>query len=601
MYRALLQQGQKHNIFLFISMLLLFIALVLAWHGQSNIQSFQDYHQQLAKKSVTSAAHEITLLIYSLRHSVDLFVKQEEGLLEAIYKKPYNNQEIIQELTDKIKRYFPNHVAFTLADIHGEPLLACLDHNTGQTCAADVEDLLHFGVSNQCQTDIKSFAQQTGSHQIYIHQSPNKKEDYHFDIMTLFKQGNEIKGVFFISFNLSALISILEYNQTLGHHLLLVKPETKDKILLELSAEGMPLLQQQAKNSQSFWQGFDWQKAAVLARYPVENTLWHMVDVVEPALFKQQTYRIILNKLFIFSGFAFFSGLFFWLLKRETCRRNQVEKQLQRSLSDLKHEREAEKALMLAKEEAERQRYEAEKNNQYKSLFLANMSHELRTPLSAILGYSELLVEDAKKLDLPDFSADLAKIYVAGQRLLQLVDDTLDLAKIEAGKMSFHLETVRIASMVQNIRFSFKPKCQKNNNEFKIEDDSGVEFIQSDVMKLRQILLNLLNNANKFTHDGTIILQMRPCTKDGIHWLCFSVQDNGIGIKSEDLPQLFQPFKKWDDSFNRNYGGTGLGLVITKKLTEGLNGRLEADSVYGKGSVFSVYLPLVTSGEKIKH
>lgn len=258
-----------------------------------------------------------------------------------------------------------------------------------------------------------------------------------------------------------------------------------------------------------------------------------------------------------------------------------------------------------AEEELVRARDAAEVANRTKSLFLTNMSHELRTPLNAIIGYSEMLQEEAQDLGQDEFVPDLVKINGAGKHLLGLINDILDLSKIEAGKMDLYLETFDVGEMVQDVTTTILPLVMKKNNSLNVvcpaaigETRAGLAGpMRADLTKVRQILFNLLSNASKFTEEGEITLtverqrQPSPAGKPE-EWVRFSVTDSGIGMTPEQLARLFQPFQQADNSTTRKYGGTGLGLVLTRLLCEMMGGEVSVASEMGVGSTFTVRLPV---------
>jgi len=246
----------------------------------------------------------------------------------------------------------------------------------------------------------------------------------------------------------------------------------------------------------------------------------------------------------------------------------------------------------IAEQTVQRARDEAEDANRTKSEFLANMSHELRTPMNAIIGYSEMLEEDALEQELDDFVPDLQKVQKAGKHLLSLINDVLDLSKIEAGRMDLFLETFDIAEMLADVRNTVAPLVENNQNTLEVICDPTIGEMHSDLVKVRQSLINLLSNACKFTEAGVITLSAAPADLDGCAGICFTVSDSGIGMTEEQLKRIFEAFGQADSSTTRRYGGTGLGLTITQSFANLLGGRVEVTSQPGAGSSFSLILPV---------
>jgi signal transduction histidine kinase/CheY-like chemotaxis protein len=233
----------------------------------------------------------------------------------------------------------------------------------------------------------------------------------------------------------------------------------------------------------------------------------------------------------------------------------------------------------------------AEQANRTKSAFLANMSHELRTPLNAIIGYSEMLQEEAEDTGNTEAVPDLKKIHGAGKHLLALINDILDLSKIEAGKMELFLETFEVRTLVDEVRATIHPLIEKNGNVLELDCPADVNGMHADVTRVRQILFNLLSNASKFTEGGTVRLEVRREDASDGDTIVFRVTDTGIGMTDEQLGKLFQAFSQADVSTSRKYGGTGLGLVICRRFAQMMGGDVSVASTYGQGSVFTVHLP----------
>src|ERR1700730_18122354 len=234
--------------------------------------------------------------------------------------------------------------------------------------------------------------------------------------------------------------------------------------------------------------------------------------------------------------------------------------------------------------------------SQHKSQFLANMSHELRTPLNAIIGVSEMLREDAEaaKQDLEP----LDRVLSAGRHLLALINDILDLSKIEAGRMELHLETFPLAPLIQGVAKTIEPLAAKNGNQVAVHCDGELGTMHADQMRLRQALLNLMSNANKFTDHGTISIDARQGQENGRDWIMIAVTDTGIGMTPDQMGKLFQEFAQASASTASKYGGTGLGLAISKRFCQMMGGDITVASEPGRGSTFTIRLPRIVDAPK---
>jgi hypothetical protein len=262
-----------------------------------------------------------------------------------------------------------------------------------------------------------------------------------------------------------------------------------------------------------------------------------------------------------------------------------VERELQLQLRQELEEAEAREREL---EEAKRA---ADAANRTKSTFLANMSHELRTPLNAIIGYSELVQEELEEIQVNHLTSDLQKITAAGKHLLALINDILDLSKIEAGKFELLLEPFDLGGAIEEVVATIQPLLGANHNALELRRDEDLGVMTTDLVRVRQCLFNLLSNACKFTEHGTIVLEVRRERGAEREEVEIRVTDSGIGMSQEQMANLFQPFTQLDASSTRKYGGTGLGLSITKRYCELMGGTVKVESEPGKGCTFTMRLP----------
>ncbi len=308
---------------------------------------------------------------------------------------------------------------------------------------------------------------------------------------------------------------------------------------------------------------------------------------IRPGLHQRLGFRLGLVALLIASAGTGYALRMRGLRARQTELQRLVDERTRSLVAEIQRAEEL-------RRQAEAALREAAEANRAKSRFLANMSHELRTPLNAILGYAELLVEEPEVASSPGALEDVAKIRAAGGHLLQLIGDLLDLSKVEAGRMEVVSEAVGVAEVVEEVARTVRPLVEANRNRFVVTVGPDAGRMTADPLRLRQVLFNLLSNAGKFTEDGTVELGARRESRREGEVVVFRVSDTGIGMSAEQLERVFTPFVQGDASLTRRFGGTGLGLALSRHLARLMGGRISVTSAEGEGTTFLVELPAVS-------
>jgi len=324
-------------------------------------------------------------------------------------------------------------------------------------------------------------------------------------------------------------------------------------------------------------------------RTALEKNIRHQVsDMAQQSLYEAHQQVVLMGGFAVIVSIGIISLVIYRIITRE----NALTEALNalREGNELLETRVAERTADL-----QSARDAALEASQTKSRFLANMSHELRTPLNAIIGYSDMLREDCQDMEPEEVVTDLDKINTSGRHLLELINDILDISKIEAGKLQIDLEYFNLRSLVQDVMDTMQPLIEKNRNTFQLQYQVQAEDMYADPMRVRQILLNLLSNAAKFTHQGQVTLEVLQLQAENRQWLIFSVTDTGIGISKEHQTKLFKPFSQVDASTTRKYGGTGLGLVISLRFCQLMGGNITVESEPGRGCRCVVRLPLLVT------
>ena len=304
----------------------------------------------------------------------------------------------------------------------------------------------------------------------------------------------------------------------------------------------------------------------------------------------QNSYSYAKSAVFVLGGGALLLGIFVAVF---VVRLTESQAQdVYDAMTSLKESRdEMEQRVIERTEQLSVARDQALASNKAKDMFVANMSHELRTPINVIVGYSEMLEEVAEEEKIENIIPDLKKIQAAAKHQLDLINSILDISKMEEGKLEIHPIEFDVEKLVSEVEASIKPLMAKNKNTYKVYCMYGIGMMFSDNMRIRQILLNLISNAAKFTEKGLITLNINKDTNN--NEIMFEVKDTGVGIPDVYIKDLFEKFTQEDNSTTRKYGGTGLGLSISKQLSHLLNGDITVESEKGKGSTFTLKLPVV--------
>ena len=512
-------------------------ALVLLWSASTRQQEYIDNQHNLAENSVIGAASQITQKVVDLRQAIKLFAQRDAKRLKYVVENP-NDLEAYDKLVRDVKAEFPSAVAVTIANSNGEPYL---------------EDFDGF-ILDVCRRDIKKFSGSRHAPDIFVHPNPLA---YHFDIMAKVNIGLNEQTIFFVSFSPDIISQILNNSELYTHKLLLLKKDSQG--LIEITSRGARNLlpADRLRISEDEMQ-------KIIHSQAVANTDWELVDIPVNDFLSRHQEEIWSNTYAIIALLVMFSGLLLFLLGR------------------------AEKNAKIKTESAIRDKVAAEYANRAKSDFLANMSHEIRTPLTSIIGYGETLLRSDQSMEERIDSVNT--IISSGEHLLNLINDILDVSKIEAGKLQIEQikeSPFRLLSEVNNI---IAVQAKRKRLEFSIHYEFPLpQYFYSDYVRIKQILLNLCSNAIKFTEYGHVKITVHyESDTDRLH---FVVEDTGIGLTKDSQEKIFESFTQADASITRKYGGTGLGLTLSKKLAALLGGDIMLKSESSVGSTFTFYVP----------
>lgn len=527
----------KYNTVLLVMVVLLITGVVLVWSAASREKEFLESQRNMVESSVNGVAHQISIKITDLRQSIKLFALKEQELLREVVEN-FDNLDAYDKLVTITKDEFPNAVAITIADQLGEPY---------------IEDFDGF-ILDICLKDIKTFSGMRHPPEVFIHPNPLA---YHFDIMVKVDIGLGEQTIFFVSFSPELISSILNNGELYSHKLMLIKEDSDN--LVEVTSKGSRdhLSIDKIRLTEE-------EHNAILFSRKVPNTSWQLVDIPVNNYIARHNRETWNQTLFVLGLLLSFSILILYLQHR-------IEKRAKRKTDTAIQEKRA-----------------AEDASKAKSLFLANMSHEIRTPLTAIIGYGETLLRSDQSIQ--DRVDSVNTIINSGEHLLNLINDILDVSKIEAEKLVLDKCEVSPFTIIQEVENIIAGQAKRKGIEFSLAYDFPLPAtIESDEIRVKQILLNLCSNAIKFTEKGFIRICLRYEKTMGR--LYFIVQDSGIGMSQETMDVVFDSFTQADSSTTRKYGGTGLGLTLSKQLARLLGGDIDVDSKLGIGSTFALFLP----------
>jgi len=528
----------KYNSLFLVITVLAITSSVLVWSANIRENEFLNSQRNMVESSVDGVANQISNKINDLRQSIKLFAQKEKILLKDVVSQ-FNNIDIYDQLVTITKKEFPHAVAVTIADQSGDPY---------------IEDFDGF-ILDICLRDIKHYAGMRHPPEVFIHPNPLA---YHFDIMVKVDIGMGEQSIFFVSFSPDLITRILNNGELYSHKLMLIKNDSDG--LVEATSKGARDILSVDKLHLT-----EEEISQLIYSRPVTNTAWKLVDLPVNNYITNHINEIWKETIFIIALIFFFSILTVYIQYRtEKKAKSKTDAAIQEKLA-------------------------AQDASRAKSLFLANMSHEIRTPLTAIIGYGETLLRSDQSMD--DRVDAVNTIISSGEHLLSLINDILDVSKIEAEKLVLEKKKISPFKIVNEVEKIVAGEAKRKGVEFAIDFDFPLpSLINSDGIRAKQILLNLCSNAIKFTEKGYIRLTMRH--EKSMDRLYFIVQDSGIGMSEDNINSVFDLFTQADSSTTRKYGGTGLGLTLSKQLALLLGGDIEVHSRVGLGSTFALYLPI---------
>ena len=505
----------------FILITVIFFGLVLLWIAMARYEEFIRHNEAVARQATIGVGDEIARFIINKQRLVKLFSQEQRPLLEKLIRQP-DSDVYQQQISDKLREYFPSYFSYTIADFQGQPYIDDFD---GQ-------------VNMLCQMDIVDFAL-NDIHSPRLHPHPFM---YHFDIMAKMA-GATTNHILFVSFSADLLGDLINNVQPANHELMLLLPETRP--LIEITATGP----RNNLQREDFHLTPDETKRLVSVHH-VPGTQWDIAALSRTNLFSSFQRQLVLQSLMIFVPFLFFASIMLYLFRRTEQLRHQAE---------------------VARDE-----------------FLATVSHELRTPLTAIHGSLGLIASGISG-QLSAKTTELITIARKNsQRLILLVNDLLDMRKLESGKMDFDMQLVNLIEIIQHAIEENRQYARQFNVVYAFNPQQHEILLHADENRLFQVMTNLLTNAAKYgNRNDTVQINITP-SEHNVH---VSVEDKGPGISSEFKDRVFEKFSQSDSSDSRSAGGYGLGLSIVKAIIEAHGGHIGFDSQQDIGTKFYFDLP----------
>ena len=512
----------RKTYFWFTVVIISLLAIFLLWTQNQRISDYEEYHDFIAMESVSAVAEEVARFVSERNRIVQVFANQHLDAIRAVASNRFHDRDY-EKLHQLIGEYFPNHFAFTVANKEGIPYFENFDGL----------------VADSCRADIRSFAEKK-YYFPYIH--PNT-EGYHFDVMTSYGDG---EGVFFISFHVDNLGTILKAAQTPGHQLMLTYPALN--YLIEVVPDG-------ARNrvSRSDYHLSEQERARMMISIPVTGTRWDVIDLAEPGLFTQFRNRLYLESVIIFAVFLMAGIVMVYRLRKEELQRETVEKQKQE--------------------------------------LMGVISHEFRTPAAAIHNSLSLIARKTRGLVDSDV---MNLVEIAGSnthRLLSLVNDFLDLQKLESGKLEFNKRVCQLRPILDRAISNNQLYAEQFGVRYWINDPTDSIRINCDPARLEQVLANLLSNAAKYGASNDVIEILVSKPKQGV--VRVSIIDHGNGIPESIRDRVFEKFIMARTEKSGTVRSSGLGLSISKAIIEEHGGTIDFETRLREGTTFYFDLPMV--------